>query len=129
MKQTLAEQGDAVAQFNLGVMYQQGQGVSQDYQTALKWYALAAEQGDAKAQFVLGVMYQQGQGVLQDYVTAHMWANMASMNGSEMAPELRNAIAKEMTPAQIHAAQKRAKDCIAKNYKGCRVALIFNFAK
>jgi TPR repeat protein len=45
----LAEQGDAVAQFNLGVMYQQGQGVSQDYQTALKWYALAAEQGDAKA--------------------------------------------------------------------------------
>ena len=50
----LAEQGDAVAQFNLGVMYQQGQGVSQDYQTALKWYALAAEQGDAKAQLVLG---------------------------------------------------------------------------
>ena len=114
-----AEQGDAKAQFVLGVMYQQGQGVSQDYKTAVKWYALAAEQGDAEAQFNLGVMYFEGQGVLQDYVTAHMWANMASMNGSEMAPELRNAIAKRMTPAQIHAAQKRAKDCVAKNYKDC----------
>jgi TPR repeat protein len=115
----LAEQGDAVAQFNLGVMYQQGQGVSQDYKTAVKWYALAAERGDAEAQFNLGVMYFEGQGVLQDYVTAHMWANIAAVNGSEMAPELRNAIAKRMTPAQIHAAQKRAKDCVAKNYKDC----------
>jgi TPR repeat protein len=115
----LAEQGDAVAQFNLGVMYQQGQGVSQDYKTAVKWYALAAEQGDAEAQFNLGVMYFEGQGDLQDYVTAHMWANIAAVNGSEMAPELRNAIAKRMTPAQIHAAQKRAKDCVAKNYKDC----------
>jgi TPR repeat protein len=90
-----------------------------DYAAALREWTPLAEQGDAKAQFVLGVMYFEGQGVLQDYVTAHMWANMASMNGSEMAPELRNAIAKEMTPAQIHAAQKRAKDCIAKNYKDC----------
>jgi TPR repeat protein len=114
-----AKQGFAKAQYNLGVMYQQGQGVSQDYKTAVKWYALAAEQGDAEAQFNLGVMYFEGQGVLQDYVTAHMWANIAAVNGSEMAPELRNAIAKRMTPAQIHAAQKRAKDCVAKNYKDC----------
>jgi TPR repeat protein len=64
-------------------------------------------------------MYFEGRGVSQDYITAHMWENMASMNGSEMAPELRNATAKEMTPAQIHAAQKRAKDCVAKNYKDC----------
>ena len=100
-------------------MYDNGQGVSQDYKTAAKWYALAAEQGDAEAQFNLGVMYFKGQGVLQDYVTAHMWANISAVNGSEMAPELQNAIAKEMTPAQIHAAQKRAKDCVAKNYKDC----------
>jgi len=64
-------------------------------------------------------MYYGGYGVSQDYITAHMWANIAAVNGSEMAPELRNAIAKEMTPAQIHAAQKRAKDCVAKNYKDC----------
>ena len=46
----LAEQGDADAQYNLGLMYEQGWGVSQDYRTAVKWYTLAAEQGDAYAQ-------------------------------------------------------------------------------
>jgi TPR repeat protein len=90
-----------------------------DYAAALREWTPFAEQGDAVAQFNLGVMYFEGQGVLQDYVTAHMWANIAAVNGSEMAPELRNTIAKRMTPAQIHAAQKRAKDCVAKNYKDC----------
>ena len=90
-----------------------------DYAAALREWTLLAEQGDAVAQFNMGVMYFEGQGVLQDYVSAHMWANIAAVNGSEMAPELRNAIAKRMTPAQIHAAQKRAKDCVAKNYKDC----------
>jgi TPR repeat protein len=41
----LAEQRDASAQYNLGVMYENGQGVPQDYKTAVKWYRLAAEQG------------------------------------------------------------------------------------
>jgi TPR repeat protein len=114
-----ADQGDANAQMNLGIMHGKGQGVKQDYKTSVKWYTLAAKQGYAKAQNNLGVMYGLGQGVSQDYVTAHMWANIAAVNGSEMAPELRNAIAKRMTPAQIHAAQKRTKDCVAKNYKDC----------
>ena len=41
----LAEQGDANAQFNVGLMYGNGQGVIQDYAEAVKWYRLAAEQG------------------------------------------------------------------------------------
>ena len=86
---------------------------------ALREWTPLAEQGDAHAQYNLGSMYGLGQGVLQDFVTAHMWANIAAVNGSEMAPKLRNAIAKRKTPAQIHAAQKRARACIAKNYKGC----------
>ena len=45
-----AEQGDAGAQFNLGGMYDSGEGVPQDYKTAAKWYRLAAEQGDADSQ-------------------------------------------------------------------------------
>ncbi|MAG00089.1 MAG: hypothetical protein CL388_02625, partial [Acidiferrobacteraceae bacterium] len=56
----LAEQGDARAQFNLGVMYVKGQGVPQDDKTALKWYTLAAEQGLADAQTNLGNMYRKG---------------------------------------------------------------------
>ncbi len=46
----LAEQGNARAQTALGLMYAEGQGVSQDYETAVKWYRLAAEQGFASAQ-------------------------------------------------------------------------------
>jgi hypothetical protein len=50
----LAEQGNASAQFNLGVMYAEGQGVPQDYKQAEKWYTKAAEQGNASAQSNLG---------------------------------------------------------------------------
>jgi len=54
---TLAEQGNTKAQFNLGVMYYQGQGVPKDYKEAARWFRKAAEQGNADAQFNLGLMY------------------------------------------------------------------------
>ena len=57
-----ADQGDAGAQYNLGVMYDNGQGVPQNYAEAVKWYRLAADQGDASAQYNLGVMYDNGRG-------------------------------------------------------------------
>ena len=52
-----AEQGNATAQFNLGLMYRRGDGVPRDHKTAVKWYTLAAEQGHADAEAMLGVMY------------------------------------------------------------------------
>ncbi len=52
---TLADQGDANAQLNIGVLYVNGQGVLQDYVEALKWSRKAADQGQAGAQFNLGV--------------------------------------------------------------------------
>jgi TPR repeat protein len=115
----LAEQGNAVAQFSLGSMYENGQGVPQDYKTAVKWYTLAAEQGDADAQGNLGVMYDEGQGVPQDYVRAHMWYNLSASAGEEGAIKNRDAMAEQMTPADISAAQKLARECFAKNYKVC----------
>jgi TPR repeat protein len=51
----LAKQGNTDAQFLLGAMYDNGQGVPQNYKTAVKWYTLAAKQGDALAQFNLGL--------------------------------------------------------------------------
>jgi TPR repeat protein len=62
----LAERGSALAQFGLGVMYDQGHGVPQNYKEALKWYRLAADQGHADAQSSLGLMYKEGLGVPQD---------------------------------------------------------------
>ena len=58
-----AAQGLVAAQYNLGVMYANCQGVQQDYAEAVKWYRRAAEQGDADAQYNLGVMCDQGEGV------------------------------------------------------------------
>ena len=52
----LAEQGNAHAQFNLGVMYYNSQGVPQDYEAAMTWFRKAAEQGHDNAQFNLGLI-------------------------------------------------------------------------
>jgi TPR repeat protein len=81
----LAKQGDADAQYNLGQMYNQGQGVPQDYKTAVKWWKLAAEQGYARAQNNLGLMYDNGQGVPQDYKTAVKWLKLAAEQGDVLA--------------------------------------------
>src|ERR1700760_3874361 len=76
-----AEQGDAPAQYNLGLMYDNGRGVPRDYTAAVQWYRKAAEQGHAAAQYSLGLMYDSGQGVRQDYATASRWYQMAAEQG------------------------------------------------
>ena len=114
-----AKQGNAAAQTSLGVMYAQGQGITENDKTAFKWFRLAAEQGNADAQYSLGLMYGTGQGVIQDWVYAHMWGNLSASIGSESGGELRDLAAKEMTPAQIAEAQKLARECVRKKYKGC----------
>ena len=72
---------DPDAQYNLGAMYANGQGVPQDEVESFRWLRLAAEQGHAEAQYSLGVMYSLGLGVLRDFVIAHMWLNIADANG------------------------------------------------
>ena len=76
-----AKQGNAKAQVNLGLMYEQGQGVRQDYAQAVQWYRRAAEQGYADAQVNLGLMYANGQGVRQDYTQAVQWCRRAAEQG------------------------------------------------
>jgi uncharacterized protein len=115
----LAEQGNARAQTGLGWMYDKGLGVPQDYKTALKWFRLAAEQEFAMSQFNLGTMYGMGKGVLKDYVYAHMWGNLGASNGSEVGGKLRDDFEKKMTPSQLETAQKLARECVRKKYKGC----------
>lgn len=111
----LANQGNAEAQYILGVSYHDGEGVPQDYAEAVKWYRKAAEQGYASAQFNLGIMYRIGQGVPQDYVQAHKWYNLAAANnsnktGREKAASNRDITAEKMTAAQVAEAQKLARE-------------------
>ena len=77
----LAEQGEAEAQHNLGVMFHEGQGVPQDDAEATRWYRLAAEQDDAEAQYNLGVIYANGHGVPQDDAAAMQWYRKAAARG------------------------------------------------
>ena len=114
-----AEQGWESAQFNLGLMYYNGHGVIQDYNQALKWWRKAVEQGHVNAQVMLGKMYYDGRGVSQDDVYAHMWSNIAASTGDAEAIKNRDIVAEYMTPAQIAEAQKLARECVRKNYKGC----------
>ena len=100
-------------------MYRNGEGVPQDYKEAAKWYRRAVEQGHASAQFFLGRMYRNGEGVVQDYVHAHMWWNIARSNGLAVTGESLNFLEKKMTSSQIAEAQKLARECVAKDYKGC----------
>ena len=85
-----------------------GYGVPKDNQQAVRWFRLAADQGDALAQIKLGSMYELGNGVTQDFVQAHKWYNLGAANGEKEAAEIRDALAKRMTLAQITEAQKLA---------------------
>jgi TPR repeat protein len=76
-----AEQGNAQAQFNLGLMYGDGRGVKQDDAQAVHWYRLAAEQGLASAQHNLGWMYDRGFGVKKDGAKAVHWYRKAAEKG------------------------------------------------
>jgi TPR repeat protein len=81
----LAEKGEAWAQYNLGLMYSNGQGVVQDNKEAVKWYRLAAAQGLAKAQYNLGFMFENGLGVVQDAKEAVKWYRLAAAQGDASA--------------------------------------------
>ena len=76
-----AEQGDAVAQFNLGYLYYKGSGVTQSYDKAVEYYQMAADQGHAPSLYNLGVMYQNGQGVERSYEKALEYYQKAADQG------------------------------------------------
>jgi TPR repeat protein len=113
---SLAEHGDARAQFQLGLMSYTGSGgVPQNAAEAARWFRLAADQGHQVAQHNLGTMYDTGTGMPQDYVLAHMWFNVAASRVGpgdfrNRAAGARDGVAARMTPAQIAEAQRLARE-------------------
>ncbi len=105
-----ADQGDARAQNHLGLMYQTGRGVPQDAGAAARWFRRAAELGHVDAQNSLGNFYAAGRGVSQDDVLALKWLGLASARGHNMAFVSRNIVIHRMTPADVSAAQRMARE-------------------
>ena len=102
-----SEEGDAVAQWWLGLLYHNGtHGLAQDYVEAQKWWLKAAEQGHAPAQFSLGAFYHRGDGVTQDYTMAYVWYNVAAAQGHAGAKKIREVLAEELDAASLAEAQK-----------------------
>jgi hypothetical protein len=77
-----ADNDDAIAQFNLGVLYEKGQGVAQDYAKAAHFYRKAADQELASAQLNLGVLYDDGEGVVKNHAEAARWYRKAADQGN-----------------------------------------------
>ncbi len=84
-RKRVRRQGNAGAQFSLGLCYYWGSGVAQDYAEAARWYLKAAEQGNVDAQYNLGVCYARGQGVEKDHPEAVKWYRKAAEQGSPLA--------------------------------------------
>ena len=77
----VAEKGDAQAQFNIGLRYYSGKGVTKDIVEAARWFRKAAEQGNAFAQHSLGNCYSRGSGVAKDLDEADKWYRKAAEQG------------------------------------------------
>lgn len=76
-----AETGDAEAQFKLGIIYESGKGVPQNFAESIKWTRKAAEQGFAEAQTRLGKCYGEGRGVPKDIKEETKWYRRAAEQG------------------------------------------------
>ena len=89
-----AEQGNAYAQYNLGTLYDEGEGV---------------------------VQFRNNSGVywIQDNIYAHMWYSIAASSGHKSADKYLQRVAKKLTPSQLEKAKKLARECVRKKYKGC----------
>lgn len=108
----LAEQGDADAQWNLGVRCHTGEGVPQDDVQAVQWFQRAAEQGHVVAQATLGAYYWAGRGVPQDLSKAYFWSVLALAQGDDAMKSRLEGLAAQMTRAQVAAARQQAEDWI-----------------
>ncbi len=106
----LAEEGDPMAQYELGIMYQNGEGVPQNYSKAVKWFRKSAEKGDAAAQLSLARIYDKGHGVQQNDILAFMWSNLAAGGGLERAKTQRDIIRQGMSKEQITEAERLSKE-------------------
>ena len=116
----LAEQGDPEAQFALGTLYRDGQGVEKDLKQTIKWWEKAAELGYVDAQFALGNIYSGGYGIMKNYLLSYMWFDItAAQTGSvwlePIARSNRDALVKRMTAAEISKAKQLSAEWLARH--------------
>ncbi len=104
----LADNGDATAQFALGIRYATGDQVKQDYTQAARWFMLAADRGEVKAQSVLVAYYWDGTGVPKDMGKAYFWAVLARANGDQASKVRAAELASRISSSDRSAMEEQA---------------------
>ena len=95
---SLAEQGDPMAQFNMGLLHETGRGAAGESFQAAVWYERAARQGVAAAQYNLAVLYQAGRGVPEDARRALYWLEVAARHAEGRARSRAIEAAAQLVP-------------------------------
>jgi uncharacterized protein len=102
----LSEQGDKSAQYHMGLLYEEGQGVAQQMEKAIQCYRKAAEQGYVDAYFALGEIYLRQPGGQKDRIKAFYWLGLAAKHGHPRGEEEFRRNRKAMTSDQISIAER-----------------------
>ena len=110
----MAQKGDRAAQFVLGVLYYQGNGVMADMAKARKWMRKAAEQNYAQAQYNLGIMVANGQGGPTDLVNAYAWLKISAENGYAPAEDSLKQLGAELSSSEKKEAGQKLQELKAK---------------
>lgn len=114
---SLAEAGDAAAQFAVGAHYATGDGVTQNYSEAVGWFTRAAQQGHVVAQGTLGAYYWNALGVRQDLNQAYFWSILAQAGGDQASKYRASILASRLTRGEVIAAQQQANDWLKQHQK------------
>lgn len=108
----LAAKGDSEAANSLGYLHQYGLGTPKDAKKAMALYLQAADRGHANAANNIGVLYNRGEGVPADITKAHAWYSIAAIQGEEAALANRKVAEQAMTFTQLQAATEEAREII-----------------
>ena len=104
LRNTAAE-GSVDAQYRLGLLYEQGNGVPQDFAKAAEWYRRAGERGSSLAQHRLGLLYKTGAGVGSYSTEAYFWLYLAAQ-GDDRINQERFARDRDAVATQIGFAER-----------------------
>jgi hypothetical protein len=102
----LAARGDKEGQYNLGLLYEEGQGVPKKFDEAVRCYTKAAQQGYVDAYFALGEIYISRAAPKKDRVAAYRWLEMAAKYGHPRGNDEFERNKQAMTDAQLDEASK-----------------------
>lgn len=112
-----ADEGNMGGAYFLGLAYEVGDGVSQDYAEAVRWYTIGAEDCDHECQIGLARLFRAGRGVPANKVIAYRWYSLAAVKLPDATKE-RDELEFEMTPGQIIEAQDQVKDLLERIERG-----------